>query len=256
MITYGMTYKQMYDHLCEDSSKLKYKMEYYLPKVIKEFRRTIRFPAWKWYEYESPKTKNNYVIIYYAENQNCIETPKSDFFVNVFFDKQRYVVRWRVSGYKHTTESPIILLRQIHAYSSHFLHRYKERYLKDKTLTSNDIACQYLSRNDVAMPIEITKEINRNIEQYGEGGKNGFRVRDGICFAQTSFQGKQSDDGDRNKDRIDAMAIIYTTFMSEHNMTDSQLIAIEKVQWEKWTQAYFDFMKESTGDNLTIMLEP
>lgn len=256
MITYGMTYKQMYDHLCEDLGKLNYKMEYYLPKAIKEFRKTKRFPAWKWYEYETPQTRNKYVIFYYAENLNCIENPQSGFFVNVVFDRQRFVVQWGATGYKHTPESPLKLLRQIHAYSSHFLHRYNERFLKDETLTSNDIACQYLSRNNDAMPIEITEEINRNVEQYGEGGKNGYRVRDGVCFAQTCIEGQQSDDGDRNKDRVDAMAIVYTTFMSEYKMTDSQRFAIDKEHWEKWTRAYLDFMKESKGNSLTLRLEP
>lgn len=92
--------------------------------------------------------------------------------------------------------------------------------------------------------------------RHGEGGKNGFRVSDGICFAQTYIEGLQSDDGDRNKDRVDVMAIVYTTFMSECKMTDGQRNAIEKEHREKWMQAFLDYMKESKGGTLTLRLEP
>jgi hypothetical protein len=256
MITLGMTYKQMYDHLAEDLDKLKYRLDYYKPKAIKEFRKARKFPAWKCYDYEFPQTRTKYVVYYYAENINCVDKPISGFFVDLLFDRKRLVVKWGASGYQHTPECPLVLIRQLHAYSSHFLHRYNERFLKDDSLTANDIACQYLARNDIAMPIKITEDINRNIDQYGEGGKQGFRVRDGLCFAQTILEGKTSEDGDRTKDKVDAIAIVYTTFMTESLMTKGQKLAIEKEHWEKWTRAYLAFLKENNGNDIVLTLEP
>ena len=251
-----MTYKEMYDHLAKDLKKVEYRKEYYLPKAIKEFRKARKFPVWKWYEYKVPNTNNKYVIFFWADNPSCIEKPKSDFFVDIFFNRQRFVVKWGAGGYRHTTNSPMTCIRQIHAYTSHFLHRYNERFLKDHTLSTNDIACNYLSRNDIAMPIGITEGINKNIEKYGEGAKQGFRVKDGICFTRTGLEGLFHGDEDRDKDRVDAMVIVYTTFMSEYKMTDEQRTAILIEHWEKWTKYFEDFMKEAKDGVLTLKLEP
>ena len=86
-----MTYKEMYDHLAADLGKVEYRKAYYLPKAVREFRKAIKFPVWKWYEYKVPSTNNKYVIFYYAENADFVEKPTTGYFVDVFFDKQRYV---------------------------------------------------------------------------------------------------------------------------------------------------------------------
>lgn len=256
MITSTMTYKEMYDHLAKDMKKVEYRKEYFLPKAIKEFRKARKFPVWKWFEYKVPSTNNKYIIFFWADNPNCVEKPKWDFFTDVFFDKKRYVVKWLADGYKHTSNRPIELIRQIHAYTSHFLHRYNERFLNDDTLTTNDIACCYFSRNDIAMPIEITESINKNIEKYGEGAKQAFFVRDGVCFTRTGIEGKFNNDENRDKDEVDAMAIVYTTFMPKYKMADEQRIAIEKEHWEKWNESFKVFMKEANKGSLTLKLEP
>lgn len=246
----------MYDHLAADLKKVEYKIGYLMPKAVKEFRKTRQFPAWKWFEYKIPSTNNKYVIFFYAESPNSIEKPKVDFFVDVFFERKRFVVRWGAGGYQHTSNSPTILIRQIHAYTSHFLHRYNERFLKDDKLSSTDIACRFLSRNDIAMPIEITEKINKNIELYGEGAKQGFRVRDGICFTRSALEGEFHGDEHREKDKVSAMIIVYTTYMSEYDMTGNQRYAIEKEHWEKWTSAFMSFMKEAKDGVLTLELKP
>lgn len=256
MITSSMTYKEMYDHLAKDLKKVEYRKEYFLPKAIKEFRKERMFPVWKWFEYKVPSSNNKYVIFYWANSLNDVENPKSDFYVEVFFDRQRFVVKWGAGGYRHTPNSPMMLIRQIHAYTSHFLHRYNERFLKDDSLSTNDIACRYLSRNNIAMPIEINDSINKHIEEYGEGAKQGFRVKDGVCFTRTVVEGKINNEENRVEDRVDAMAIVYTTFMSEYKMTDEQRIAIEKEHFEKWTESSMDFMKEAKDGVLTLKLEP
>ena len=49
--------------------------------------------------------------------------------------------------------------------------------------------------------------------------------------------------------------IVYTTFMSEYKMTDSQRFAIDKEHWEKWTQSYMDFIKESNNGKICYTSE-
>jgi len=251
-----MTYKEMYDHLAADLEKVKIKEAYLLPKAVKEFRKERRFPAWRWYEYTIPSTNNKYIIFFYAESRAFIEKPAVDYFCIVFEGKKRFVVQWVASGYKHTEDSPLMLIRQIHAYSSHFFERYNERILKDKSLTANDVACRYLSRNKFGMPITMNAEINKRLEEYGDGAKYGFRVRDGFCFAISGIQGDINKDGDPQNDKVDAMGIVYTTFMNESDMKDTQLAAINKEHYATWLRCVADMHKEAKDGIVTLRLEP
>lgn len=256
MILPSMTYKEMYDHLAADKQKVDIKKEYLLPKAIKAFRKASRFPAWELYEYKIPATNNKYIIYFHAENRTRMDKPEIGSFSILYNGKQRLIIRWGASGYKHTPDGPLVAIRQIHAYTSHFLQRYNERILKGESLTANELAARYLSRNTIAMPIEQNDNINRNHELYGETGQYAFRVRDGICFAQSMLDGIKSEDGDRHKDKVDAILILYTTFMNESEMKDSQREAIFKEHCEKWMQFADDFQREAKDGVITLRLEP
>lgn len=256
MLLPSMTYKEMYDHLAKDLTKVQIKKEYLRPKAIREFKKERRFPAWRWYEYTIPATNNKYIIFFYAESRATIETPVVDSVSVVYDSRKRFVIQWLAAGYKHTDDSPMSLIRQIHAYSSHFFERYNERILKDKTLNANDVVCRYLSRNKVGMPITMSEDINKRLKKYGEGAKYGYRVRDDFCFALSAIDGKMSDDGDRHKDKVDAMLVLYTTFMNESDMADTQLSAINKEHYITWLRCAQDLNKEAKDGTVTLTLEP
>ena len=255
MLLPTMTYKEMYDHLSKDLIKIQIKKNCLLPKVIKEFKKEKRFPAWRWHEYTIPATQTKYVIFFYAESRKLIDKPYVGHFVVVFDRNKRLVIQPIAGGYKHTEDSPLTLIRQIHVYSNHFFVRYNERILKDKSLQANDVACIFLSRNEKKMPIKMNNEMNKHLEEYGESAKYGYRVRDGFCFARVAVQGTVSDDGDRHKDKIDAMIAIYTTFMNESGMDDSQLSAINKEHIRTWIQHVQDLHKEANDGFVTLTLE-
>lgn len=255
MILPTMTYKEMYDHLAADKQKVEIKKEYLLPKAVKAFKKRMKFPAWEIYDYTIPSTNNKYVIYFYAESRVRAEKPEEGSFTIAYNGKHRFIIQWGAGGYKHTPDSEMIAVRQIHAYTSHFLQRYNERFLKDDSLTANEVAARYLSRNTVAMPLQQNEEINRNHGKYGEKYQYAFRVRDGICFSYSAVDGEQSEDGDRHKDKVDALYICYTTFMNESKMTESQRKAIFKEHCEKWVQFCHDFQKQAKDGIITLTLE-
>lgn len=252
MITGGMTSKQKYDHLSEDLKKLRYRMDYYRPKAIKDIKKANSFPAWKTYDYLVQESNNKYVIVYYVDSPYNIERPKELFFLDYHDGREHYVVRWGASPYKQTPDSPMKLVRVLHVYERHFLKRYNERFLKNENLMANEVASRFLTRNDSIMPIEISEEINRNIGKYGEFGKWGYRVNDGMCFAKTVTEGKDSED----EYKVEAVCIMYKTFVSETIMTDNQNNAILKSYWDKWTRSYMNFLKENNGEDITLTLDP
>ena len=256
MITAGMTSKEKYDHLGEDLEKVRYRMAYYRPKVIKEFKKSFAFPAWKTYDYTVQESNNKYVLVYYVENQFQIDNPKEIFFLDYHNGKEYDVVRWVAQPYRQTPDSPMKLVRVLHVYDSHFLQRYKERFLKDMTLNANEVASRFLSRNDVIVQIDLSEEMNRNIEKYGELGQWGYKVKDGMCFAKTVIEGIESEDGDVKKNKVDAICILFKTFVTESIMSDNQNFAISRETWDKWNKDYFNFMKENNGEDITLRLEP
>lgn len=59
-----------------------------------------------------------------------------------------------------------------------------------------------------------------------------------FCFTQTAIEGQESEDGVRENDSVDAMAIIYTTFMNESGLTETQRTAINKGHLETWIRCF------------------
>lgn len=255
MLLSTMTYKEMYDHLSKDLNKIQIKKDCLFSKAIKEFKKAKRFPIYKWYEYTIPATQNKYIVFFYSESRKLIDKPYVGHFAVVFDRNKRFVIQLVAGGYKHTEDSPLILIRQVHVYSSHFFERYNERILKNKSLSANDIACIFLSRNQERMPIKMNSNINKHIEGYGESAKFGYRVRDGFCFAREAVQGTVSEDGDRHKDKIDAMMVMYTTFMNESDMDKSQISAINKEHIRIWLQHIQDIHKQAKDGVVTLTLE-
>ena len=254
MITEFETYKEVYDHLTKDHEKIRYRVDYYLPKAKKEFRKAKTFPALKWYEYECPKSENKYIIFFYVENQKQVDAPKQDYFLDVKIGNKPIILRWQCDGYKHSAERPIEGVRQILIYTKHFMRRYNQRFLKNKTFDFYDAACRFFARNFEYMPIDITKDINENVEKYGDIGKRAFRARDGMCFAESWLEGLFYNNGDKSKDIIDAIVFVFSTFVPEFQMTEKQRIAIEKEHWKKWNKMYMNFMKEAKNGELTLRL--
>ena len=255
MITSSMTWKEMYAHLAKDIRKVKYKIDYYFPKAIKDFRKTRTFPACKYYDYTVPETGNKYIIYYYLKTANDIEKPLKDFFIDIFDEGQRFIIKCGPSGYKHTPESSLKAIRLFQVYTSHFLHRYNERFLKNEKLTSTEIACHYFARNQLATPIEINEDVNRNFEKYGDGGRKAFVVHDGLCFTQVGLQGEFYGRESCVKDKVDAMTVLFKTFISEHEMSDGQQYAIYRKYFESSRQAFKDCMDVAENGIVHLRLE-
>lgn len=228
MLLPSMTSKEMFDHLIQDQGKVQIRREILYKKAIKEFKKERRFPAWRYYEYTAPVTNNKYIIYFYAESRSHINKPTTGSFAVLFCGNKRYVVQGVAGGYKHTEDGSLFAIRQIHAYTSHFFLRYNERHLKNESLDANDVACAFLAGNQLRIPICMNEEINRCLEKYGEGAKYGYQVRDGFCFADSWAEGVESVDGDRHNDRVDAMSVLYKTFLDKSGLADSQRLAIDK----------------------------
>lgn len=238
-----MSIKEMYDALAVDARKVQIRMEKNYPKVVKMFMKSRSFPASYIDEYTIPSTNNHYILFFYASDVSEVKKPHYASFCVVFNGNQRFVIKRMMMGYKHTPMSEMVMLPQIHAYTSHFFQRYNERFLHKDNMTTNEIAGMFFVRNVFPMPIMLNEDVNRKFKEYGKNNDRGMRVHDGFCFTQTAIEGKESENGDRNKDIVDAMVIIYTTYMNESDMTDNQIAAINNEHLKTWIRCMEDLRR-------------
>ena len=205
MIVANMNLHEVYADLMGEMSKLDWKRDALLNKAVAQLRKCVEFPACVTYDYQIQTSRNQYIIYFYREHPfaNVIAG-----YLFVMFDgTKRYIIHWTGHGI------PEILIL-----TSHFLQRYRERFLKLPNLSANEVAIRFLSRNHTLKPMPIDERINKRISEYGEYAGEGFLAQDGFCF---KLSGEETIDG------ADPIRIsFFTTFMPLSEMSEVQRIAI------------------------------
>lgn len=224
MLLVSMFPNEIYDAIVNDIRKIELRIDKYFPKAINKFKRTRTFPTWYVDDYVIPATKNEHVTFYYAGNPSEILRPHYTTFSIITSDNQRYVVRGIEMLYKPSPGSESVMLPQVHSYTSHFLQRYNERFLQQKNITANEIAGLFIIKNPRPFIIEINEDIKSNFEEYGEFNTHGIKVDGGFCFARTALHCDNE-----SMEKKETMLIIYTTFVSNNEMSNSQKEAIDRV---------------------------
>ncbi|MBR6842265.1 MAG: hypothetical protein IKM77_08225 [Prevotella sp.] len=203
MIVANMNLHEVYDTLMEEMPKLDWKRESLHSKAIKEMERSMRFQCL--YDYKIPSSNNQYIIYFYRTH---LFAPVQSGYLCILYDgSKRFVIKWT------DWRSPAI-----HVFTSHFLQRYKERFLKQPEMTANEVAVMFLSRNSEMKPMAVDERINKHIEKYGEFAGEGFLVPDGFCF---KLSGKETLEG-----KAPVGISFFTTFMPLSEMSDTQREAI------------------------------
>ena len=206
MIVANMNLHEVYAVLNGETQKLDWKRESLFPKAAKEISRLLEFPAIVMYDYKIPSSNNQYIIYFYREHPFA---PVLAGYLFVLFDgNKRFIIKWTEKGI------PEVLIL-----TSHFLQRYKERFLKEPELTANEVAVRFLARNRSLKPMAIDERLNKRIEEYGEYAGEGFLVQDGFCF---KLSGEEKMEGDDQPIRIS----FFTTFMPLSGMSSTQREAI------------------------------
>jgi len=239
MIVEGMSYLEAYNQIESDLPKVEKWAEKYIPKVTKAFGKGRKFPQYHIEKYTHVITKNEYRIFYYLGNAK--EKVNYVIFFVTFYNNERLVIRTDIYRYKHTPKSREVLLPIINIYLTHFIKRYNERCLHLENVSDDVIAGYFFARNELSWQIPLNENIKRNFQKYGCSNEFGMRVKDGFCFVSTMIEGKQSDDSIKENNRVDAMRLVYTTFMKESDMSDTQRAAIEKEHIETLKECMNEF---------------
>ena len=205
MIVANMNLHEVFANLMSEMPKLVWKRDALFRKAANELKKSTEFPSHVMYDYRIPSSNNQYIIYFSREHPFAPIVP--GFLLVMFDDHKRFIIKWTEKG------TP-----EVHILTSHFLQRYKERFLKQPELSANETAVRYLSRNAIMRPMNIDERINKHIAEYGEYAGEGFLVQDGFCF---KLSGEESVEGEQPV-RIS----FYTTFMPLAEMSESQREAI------------------------------
>ena len=205
MIVANMNLHEVYADLTGELKKLDWKRDTLLKKVVATFRKSKEYPACVTYDYQMQASKNQYVIYFYCEYP--LAQIQGGYLSILFDDKKRYVIQTGMG-----------IVPEILILTSHFLQRYKERFLKQPEMSANEVAARFLARNSSLRVMPVDERINKRIEEYGEFAGEGFLGQDGFCF---KLSGEETIEGE------DPIRIsFFTTFMPLSEMSESQRDAI------------------------------
>lgn len=252
MIVPSMSNLEISNALFNDLPKLKIRANMLVPKMAKQFKRGGHFPAWKWAEYTHPKSRNHYLISFYAPTASQADNPIVKYVAFLDEDHQRIIAQWGCWMYRKRGSLENIATRYVGYYSGHFFSRYRERVWKDAEMTNNELICRYFSRNSNTIPLELNENIQRNYKEYGELAKYAFQVTDGTCFIRHWNEGEETSIGQQDCDFVSV--VLYYTFVSGSMMSESQNKAISQ-EGTRYIRDYYrnlfeDAMKETVFGQL------
>ena len=81
-------------------------------------------------------------------------------------------------------------------------------------------------------------------------GKKGFVVTDGFCCTNSCLEGTLSEN--RADDKVDAMLVIFTTFISKNEMSEKQYESIKKGKTELISKFLNDFETKYKGEEFVL----
>lgn len=199
MIVPTLSYPEIYRVLENAAPKIRYKTEQLRPKVVKYFTREVwQFPAWKTYEYTIPATNDTYVIFFYAEDFKAAEKPLSGAFCYL-----RHWNPWQVMLVHEMAPELLYLPLKIEflfTYTSHFFDRYRERLLKNPSLSIMETICRFFSGNFLMFNLcepdnRLWTAMKDEETQERIDGRCALQLRDGLELAQAWEYGKLDKEG-------------------------------------------------------------
>ena len=243
MIVPSMTNLEVYNELAADLPKLKIRANTLMAKVVKEFRKVRRFPAWQCYEYTHQESKNKYLISFYAGSAKQFDNPEVDYIGLAYDADGRVVIKWDEWCFSEDLTKGYCFVKSIGYFRGHFFSRYRERVWPNESINPDELVCRFFTRNKRAIPIQLNDEIKQGYERYGLF-QYGMDVPDGICLMDQYYEGGDLSMTEDNSNKV--YVVIYRTIISKYLLSKGQAEAIKQEgneyvrdhYWEPIRKAY------------------
>lgn len=175
MIVPSMSLREIHNELKSDYSNVVTKKDLF----YKEFRRMVlkasNFPFTKTREYTTPIKKNLFIITFSAPSRGYEKKPEYSAYVVYNTAEGKYLA------------SLIIQQDIVTIYAPHFFRRYRERILKNDSITNDEIIRNYIKKDRGFTGVFVTKQVEACFksfeEQHQEEPVNfAGATSDGYCF--------------------------------------------------------------------------
>jgi len=175
MIVPSMTVQEIHNEVFEDLKNI----EKITNGFNKDFRKLVlrksRYPLTKTYEYVTKEKKNLFIIGYTALKRSDWENPIMHFYGVYSRPEGKYVV------------APTIDMNTSTIYPPHFFKRYRERIVKDETISNDDIIRLYF-KNDWGLTGAKVNQDHEDVYNSFEDDDKNERISivaataQGYCF--------------------------------------------------------------------------
>lgn len=182
-------YPRIFEQMQDEREKVRYYLHKNRKKIDKKLRQTRTVPVWHCETLTMPKTRNTYLLYYYAMTWK--EVMHGECFVGAPLlltdnDGHRIAILHR----KMRAHGPGVdeTLEELQVYSGHFFSRYKERMHLDRNLTPNEVIATFFGRNGgyfAKLPYDqMVLEKNRSKSNCAWG------IDDGVTLAEETDMGR------------------------------------------------------------------
>lgn len=175
MIVPSMSLREIHDELKSDYRNVVTKKDLF----FKEFRRMVlkasNFPFTKTREYTTPIKKNLFIITFSAPSRGYENKPEYSAYVIYNTEKGKYLA------------SIIFQHEIITIYAPHFFRRYRERILKNYSISNDEIIRNYIKNDSGFTAGFITKQAEAYFKSFEEQHQDepvnfAAATSDGYCF--------------------------------------------------------------------------
>lgn len=211
MILSTDNYRRIYNQLMDEREKVRYYLLKNEKGIFRKFRETQKTPVWYHDTVTMPKTRNTYLLYYYAmyhrEAADNYCWKGAPLLVN---DEKGHLVAIMLRKMYETDSDTdeTVYFDALQVYSGHFFSRYRERMAMPDSLSTNDIIANFFGRNEgyfARLDYDaIVLEKNRH------KGTSAFGIDDGVTLAEELFL----PGGLR--------VVKHNTFLSRRELKDSQ----------------------------------
>ncbi|MBK8622637.1 MAG: hypothetical protein IPN79_12995 [Saprospiraceae bacterium] len=182
MIVPSMTYEEIHIEMIRDAKDFLIKIFTYHKQFDREVLKTSRFPVIRSYDFVTKERKNKYNVTFKAKKRSHRRNPAITFYT--VFDRPE-------GKYAVCTAD----LKSVFIYTPHFFKRYRERILKDDTISNKNLIKLFF-RNDWGFRATTVdknfEEVYHSFEDSTPNEKVCFvaALANGYCFGE--YQGTVS----------------------------------------------------------------
>lgn len=177
MIVPSMTVQEIHKEVMEDLRSIADKIKDYKEEFEKIVQKSTHFPVTKVYHYDTLKKKNRFTITFMAPTISHWDKPILSMYTVYKRPEGKYAV------------APAIELNLISIYPPHFFKRYRDRILKNKALSNEEVINHYFDKDWGFMGTVVNdkfESVFHSFEQMHKDEKISFvaATSQGFCFGE------------------------------------------------------------------------